>query len=72
MCNLGGTIRAATHLLSVEPAIVNALRECIAESAQSWRIGGFPVGVIATSSDTSRIPSSILSSFKHELEFEVR
>jgi len=58
--------------LSAEPAIVNALRECIAETAQSWRMGGFPVGVVATSNDTSRIPTSILSSFKHQLEFEVR
>ena len=66
------TRRKATHFLSVEPTIVNALRECIAESAQSWRMGGFPIGVVATSNDTSRIPASILSSFKHQLEFEVR
>lgn len=54
----------------MEPAIVNALRECITESAQSWKITGFPVVVAATSNDISRVPPSILSCFKHEVEFE--
>jgi len=71
-CVIWKKFRKATDFLSVDPAIVNALRECIAESAQSWRMGGFPIGVVATSDDTSRIPASILSSFKHQLEFEVR
>ncbi|KXN87722.1 Peroxisomal biogenesis factor 6 [Leucoagaricus sp. SymC.cos] len=53
-----------------EPAIVNALKEYIRESAQSWKITGFPVVVLATSNDTSRVPTSILSCFKHEVEFE--
>ncbi|KAF9451245.1 AAA-domain-containing protein [Macrolepiota fuliginosa MF-IS2] len=50
------------------PAIVNALRDCIAESIQSWKISGFPVIITGTTSDTSRVPLSILSCFKHEIE----
>jgi hypothetical protein len=56
----------------IEPGIINALKECITESAQSWKITGFPVVVVATCNDIPRVPSSILSCFKHEVIFEVR
>lgn len=32
---------------------------------------GYPVVVIGTTSETERVPTSLLASFKHEIAFEV-
>ncbi|XP_006458394.1 hypothetical protein AGABI2DRAFT_216898 [Agaricus bisporus var. bisporus H97] len=53
-----------------DPAIANALKDCINKSTLSWKITGFPVLVVATTTDTSFVPPSILSCFKNEIQFE--
>ncbi|KAF8526854.1 AAA-domain-containing protein [Hysterangium stoloniferum] len=54
-----------------EPTIARALQECISDMGQHWKSTGFPVLVVATSSEPEHIPSTVLSSFKHEIIFEV-
>ncbi|KAG6845032.1 hypothetical protein H0H87_001369 [Tephrocybe sp. NHM501043] len=53
-----------------EPAIANALKECIADAQDDWKMTGYPVVILGTTSQPSRVPSSILTSFKHEVLFE--
>ncbi|KAG6878747.1 hypothetical protein C0993_008046 [Termitomyces sp. T159_Od127] len=53
-----------------EPAIANALKECIADAQEDWKITGYPVVILGTTSQPSRIPPTIVSSFKHEISFE--
>ncbi|KAH9951413.1 AAA-domain-containing protein [Amylocystis lapponica] len=54
-----------------EPAITDALQECITSLQQTWSLTGFPVLVFASTSTADRVPSRILSCFKHEITFEV-
>lgn len=54
----------------VDPALANALRECIADMQKAWKLTGFPVITFGTTSEFGRVPMSILSCFKHEVTFE--
>ncbi|KAG6910884.1 hypothetical protein DXG01_006567 [Tephrocybe rancida] len=53
-----------------EPAISNALQECIADVQEDWKMSGYPVVIVGTTSQPSLIPPVILTSFKHEISFE--
>ncbi|KIO23355.1 hypothetical protein M407DRAFT_27134, partial [Tulasnella calospora MUT 4182] len=54
-----------------EPPIIPALRECIDELRQGWRVSGFPTILVATTSDPEHVPVGVLGCFKHEIAFEV-
>ncbi|KAH9999039.1 AAA-domain-containing protein [Russula vinacea] len=53
-----------------DPAIVNVIKELFQDLYGSWRLTGYPILVFGTTHDTSRVPSSLLSCFKHEIDFE--
>ncbi|KAG5335902.1 hypothetical protein C0989_012586 [Termitomyces sp. Mn162] len=53
-----------------EPPIANVIKECIAGAQEDWKITGYPVVVLGTTSQPSRVPPNIISSFKHEIPFE--
>ncbi|KAF8078217.1 AAA-domain-containing protein [Lyophyllum atratum] len=53
-----------------EPTIANVLQECMEDMQDEWKITGYPVVILGTTSEPSRVPSSVLSSFKHEVAFE--
>ncbi|KAL1674956.1 P-loop containing nucleoside triphosphate hydrolase protein [Schizophyllum commune] len=53
-----------------EPAIVNLLRECMAEAHQAWRVTEYPVVVVGTTSEAGQVPMGVLSCFKHEITLE--
>ncbi|KAH9914715.1 AAA-domain-containing protein [Fomitopsis serialis] len=51
-------------------SIANALQECIASLQQGWNLTGYPVLVVGTTGDADKVPSRVLSSFKHEITIE--
>ncbi|TBU46999.1 AAA-domain-containing protein [Dichomitus squalens] len=53
-----------------EPAIAEALRDCIAGLQPSWNLTGFPVILFGTTDSHERVPPKVLSCFKHEVVFE--
>ncbi|EPS97368.1 hypothetical protein FOMPIDRAFT_79362 [Fomitopsis schrenkii] len=53
-----------------EPSIANALQECIASLQQGWALSGYPVLVVGTTSDVDKVPSRVLTCFKHEITLE--
>jgi len=55
---------------AVEPVLAKALHECIADMQKGWKLTGFPVITLGTTSEPGRVPMSILSCFKHEVAFE--
>lgn len=54
-----------------EPSIASSLQECVSDLSQTWKSTGYPVLVMATTSEFERVPASLLASFKHEIVFEV-
>ncbi|VDB88628.1 unnamed protein product [Peniophora sp. CBMAI 1063] len=52
-----------------EPAIVNVLKDLLADFAGSWRLSGYPILVFGTTAEHGRVPSGLLNCFKHEVEF---
>ncbi|KAL5532956.1 PEX6 [Sanghuangporus sanghuang] len=57
--------------MNKEPVIARVFQERIDSLRAEWQRSGYPVLVIATTTDAERLPASILSCFKHDLEFEV-
>ncbi|KAI0272129.1 AAA-domain-containing protein [Russula aff. rugulosa BPL654] len=53
-----------------DPAIVNVIKELFQDLYGSWRLTGYPILVFGTTHEPSRVPSSLLPCFKHEIEFE--
>ncbi|CAO3646615.1 unnamed protein product [Cunninghamella echinulata] len=53
-----------------EPLLATVLQECIKSVNKNQSVTGFPVMVIATTSDVEQLPSSILGCFRHELTIE--
>ncbi|KAJ8515523.1 hypothetical protein ONZ45_g7081 [Pleurotus djamor] len=53
-----------------DPAIVTSLKECIEQAQASWKTTSFPVVVVGTTSEPSKVPGSILALFKHQISFE--
>jgi hypothetical protein len=60
-----------TNYALAEPAIVNVLRDSLVGMQSNWRLTGYPVIVIGTTSESGRVPPSLLSCFKQEIVFEV-
>jgi peroxin-6 len=54
-----------------DPAIVNVIKELFQYLYGSWRLTGYPILVFGTTTEPSGVPTSLLSCFKHEVEFEV-
>ena len=55
-----------------DPAVVNVVKELFQDLYGSWRLTGYPILVFGTTTEPSRVPPSLLSCFKHEVDFEVR
>ncbi|KAF9557670.1 AAA-domain-containing protein [Agrocybe pediades] len=53
-----------------EFVIANVLRECLEGIQAGWRLTGYPVIVMGTIRDSSRVPANLLGCFKHEIAFE--
>ncbi|KAL1926662.1 hypothetical protein VTP01DRAFT_5557 [Rhizomucor pusillus] len=53
-----------------EPLLANVLQECIKNVNAAHATTGYPVMVIATTSDVDALPSSILGCFRHEVAVE--
>ncbi|KAG6813100.1 hypothetical protein H0H92_013954 [Tricholoma furcatifolium] len=53
-----------------EPAIAKALHECILSAQEEWKITGYPVVILGTTSQPGQVPPNVLSLFKHEISFE--
>ncbi|KAJ8086247.1 peroxisomal assembly protein [Marasmius tenuissimus] len=53
-----------------EPVLVSSLRECITNAQQAWKRSGHPVIVCGTTSQSDRVPTAMVSCFKHEIVFE--
>ncbi|KAF8590012.1 AAA-domain-containing protein [Ramaria rubella] len=53
-----------------DPSIASALHESISELAEHWKLTGYPVLVVGTTSEPERVPASVLACFKHEIVFE--
>lgn len=54
-----------------DPAIVSVIKELFQDLYGSWRLTGYPTLVFGTTTEPGRVPPSLLSCFKHEVEFEV-
>ncbi|CAA7270162.1 unnamed protein product [Cyclocybe aegerita] len=55
---------------SKESTIVNAMRDLLDGLQSSWKIAGYPVVVVGTTSESSRVHAGLLSCFKQEILFE--
>ncbi|CAO3597248.1 unnamed protein product [Absidia cylindrospora] len=53
-----------------EPLLATVLQECIKNVNAAHASSGYPVMVIATTSDVEQLPSSILGCFRHEVVIE--
>ncbi|ORX98143.1 AAA-domain-containing protein [Basidiobolus meristosporus CBS 931.73] len=62
--------KEATVESGQEPVISSVLSECLAKVEETTKKTGQPVLVVATASDPERIPNSLLSCFRHEIEIE--
>nr|AXF50743.1 AAA protein [Inonotus obliquus] len=69
--SIGSRFQAWRLTISSEPSIVRVFHECVDKLRTSWKQSGYPVLVVATTSNADRLSASMLSCFKHELEFEV-
>lgn len=54
-----------------ESRLVAALSECLNETVQNWQDLGWPVITVATTIDTEKLPTSLLSCFKTRLQISV-
>ncbi|KAG8879295.1 peroxisomal assembly protein [Tulasnella sp. 331] len=53
-----------------EPPILPAIQECLDDLRKAWRETGYPIILVATTSDAEHLPIGILGCFKHEIAFE--
>lgn len=56
--------------IRLDSLLVDSLTECMGSLAQTWAISGFPVLVFATATSQENLPTSITSSFKHQVIFQ--
>jgi peroxin-6 len=54
-----------------DAAIVSVIKEIFQDLYGSWRLTGYPILVFGTTHEPNRVPSSLLSCFKQEIDFEV-
>ena len=57
--------------LGIEFVIENLLREYLDNLWNTWKLTGYSTIVFGTVSETGRVPTGILSCFKHEVAFDV-
>jgi peroxin-6 len=57
--------------IGLDSSIVTALTEELAKSESNWRMTGYPLVIMGTTSETDRVPSGILGCFTHIVDFEV-
>ncbi|KAK9720075.1 peroxisomal assembly protein, variant 2 [Basidiobolus ranarum] len=62
--------KEATIETGQEPVISSVMTDCLASVAEVIKKTGQPVLVVATASDPERVPNSLLSCFRHEIEIE--
>ncbi|KAF8876037.1 AAA-domain-containing protein [Gymnopilus junonius] len=60
----------AAEFRKAEPQVIATLKECFGELQSNWRLTGYPVVILGTTADRDRVPSSLLSCFKHDVDFE--
>ncbi|KAH9174255.1 AAA-domain-containing protein [Lactarius sanguifluus] len=53
-----------------DPVIVNVIKELFQDLYGSWRLTGYPILVFGTATEPGRVPPSLVSCFKHEVDFE--
>ncbi|KAH9001680.1 AAA-domain-containing protein [Lactarius akahatsu] len=53
-----------------DPVIVNVIKELFQDLYGSWRLTGYPILVFGTTTEPCRVPPSLVSCFKHEVDFE--
>ncbi|KAH9977248.1 P-loop containing nucleoside triphosphate hydrolase protein [Lactifluus volemus] len=53
-----------------DPAVVNVIKELFQDLYGSWRLTGYPILVFGTTTAAAHVPPSLVSCFKHEVEFE--
>ncbi|KAH9063671.1 AAA-domain-containing protein [Lactarius deliciosus] len=53
-----------------DPVIVNVIKELFQDLYGSWRLTGYPILVFGTTTEPGRVPPSLVSCFKHEVDFE--
>ncbi|KAH9483816.1 Peroxisomal biogenesis factor 6 [Psilocybe cubensis] len=53
-----------------EPVIANVLAECLNDIQNGWKLTGYPVIVLGTTSESGRVPKSLQSCFKQEINIE--
>ena len=47
------------------------LGECLENASQNWKIVGQPIVIIGTTSESGKVPASVLSCFRHKLPCKV-
>jgi len=47
------------------------MREVLDDLQANWKMSGYPVVVIGTTSENARVPAGILGCFKQEINIEV-
>lgn len=57
--------------MDIEPLLATVLQECIENVRAAHASTGFPIMVIATTSDIDALPTSILGCFRHEVVVDV-
>ncbi|KAI0253906.1 AAA-domain-containing protein [Lactifluus subvellereus] len=53
-----------------DPAIVSVIKESSQDLYGSWRLTGYPILVFGTTTAVGQVPPSLVSCFKHEVDFE--
>ncbi|KAJ2302493.1 peroxisomal assembly protein, partial [Coemansia sp. RSA 2704] len=51
--------------------IARALKSCISNVSQAYRETGYPIIVVATSSQPDKVPTALAAVFRHEIELTV-
>lgn len=55
-----------------EPPMTTVLKECLDTIKEGWLSSGYPVVVVATTTDVEKVPTGVLGLFKEEIGIEVR
>jgi peroxin-6 len=52
--------------------MTTVLKECLDTIKEGWMSSGYPVVVVATTTDIEKVPTGVLGLFKEEIGIEVR
>ncbi|BGP19899.1 hypothetical protein JCM10213_008627 [Rhodosporidiobolus nylandii] len=53
-----------------EPPMTTVLKECFETIREGWQTSGYPVVVVATTTDVEKVPTGVLGLFKEEIGIE--